>query len=426
MKKTLLCLAAVLLLGAGCTSSFPFFTLAQQTQVPSPSPTEVTPTPTSTPPTVPAGWRTYENVLHGFSFSYPEGAVWNMGGYNLDDTPASFDLGTQVTATSVQSVPTTELAVRIIPASDPRIKNCFFSESRWPEDANGIVTSHLTLGGRDVCLAVEQDAGAGNYYSSYAYTIAHGDEYIVLNFVVHSVNCLNYEDPATQCVAFDEARDTKGFADIVGTLGFTGNAPKTQLDISLFKETTKEDKTKVREISLSYPHLDGYSDATVQAAFNTLVDAKVNATVAQFKTDAGEVSAEELDSALGPWTLFLDYQVYPAPKGRVSLGIRPEQLAIVAEGAAPSVGVVNSTRMRTPVAVRSTMNSESPYASIFGRWWALCASSTARSCRSKHCCTRCIRASSGSYRPSHTKVPSRRSICGISSSLMSPSRRPSA
>mgnify|MGYP000617893958 FL=1 len=57
----------------------------------------------------------------------------------------------------------------------------------------------------------------------------------------------------------------------------------------------------------------------MQATFNTLVDAKVNATVAQFKTDAGEVSADELDSALGPWTLFLDYQVYPAPKGRVSV-----------------------------------------------------------------------------------------------------------
>lgn len=314
MKKISLGIIALLLLGAGCPS-LPW--MPQTSTQPTPTPSEQVPTNPSIPKP-PTGWETYENVVHGFAFSYPQDAIWGMGGYTLDDTVASFDLGTKVASTTAQSVPTTELSIRTISAVDQRIKDCFFSESRWPEEATGIKTSHLMIGGRDVCLTVEQDAGAGNYYSSYAYSVKHDDEFIVFNFVVHSVNCLNYEDPATQCVAFDEARDTKGFDEIVGTLGFT--APKeASIDLTLFEQITKNDNTSVRQIDLTYVHLNAYGENGVQEEFNRLMDEKIQKIVAQFKDDAGEVSAEELGSAAGPWTLSLQTYQYPAPHNRVSV-----------------------------------------------------------------------------------------------------------
>lgn len=315
MKKFSFGIIALLLMGAGCPS-LPWMS---QTQTP---PAHIPPSDAPTTPSIPKapeGWQTYENVVHGFVFSYPGDVAWGVGGYNLSDTVASFDLGTQVSSTSAESVPTTELAIRTIPATDSRIRDCFFSESRWPDEANGIKTSHVTIGGRDVCLAVEQDAGAGNYYSSYAYGVKHDDEVIVLNFVVHSVNCLNYENPATQCVAFDEARDTKGFEEIVGTLGFTDDHKQASIDLSLFEQISKTDDTNVRQIGLTYAHLNAYENAAVQREFNRLVDEEVQKIVAQFKEDAGDVSAEDLGSAAGPWTLSLDTYQYAAPNNRVSV-----------------------------------------------------------------------------------------------------------
>src|SRR5579875_2000818 len=76
--------------------------------------------------------------------------------------------------------------------------------------------------------------------------------------------------------------------------------------------------------------------------------------------------------------------------------------------------------------VCTTMNSESPSLSILVRWCAVCASSTASSCRLNSSCIFSSNASSGSTRPTHTKPSgcARKSL--ISSSVMSRSLRPSA
>ncbi|MEO5927883.1 MAG: DUF3298 domain-containing protein [Patescibacteria group bacterium] len=314
MKKLSFGIIAMLLLGAGCPVALPWVHPETQTAV---TPSDAAQSPSI--PKAPNGWRTYENVVRGFLFSYPEQATWNMGGYNLEDTVASFDLGSQVTSMTAQSVPTTELAVRVIPTTDLRIKDCFFSESRWPEEATGIQTTHVSLGGRDVCLTVESDAGAGNYYSSYAYSVINGNEVIILDFVVHSVNCLNYEDPESQCVAFDETRDTKEFEGIVGTLGFTGEPEASAIDMTLFEQISKTDNTSARQISLTYPHLSTYPDNAAQTEFNRLVDEHVSKAVAQFKKDVGDSSPEEIGSASGPWYLAIDAHTFAAPKGRVSV-----------------------------------------------------------------------------------------------------------
>lgn len=75
----------------------------------------------------------------------------------------------------------------------------------------------LTLNGIAFCLNVEQDAAAEDYYNSFDYATKVGGAYAVFEFIVHSVNCLNYPQPATQCAAFDETRDTADFQGIAAT-----------------------------------------------------------------------------------------------------------------------------------------------------------------------------------------------------------------
>src|SRR6476619_1375535 len=54
-----------------------------------------------------------------------------------------------------------------------------------------------------------------------------------------------------------------------------------------------------------------------------------------------------------------------------------------------------------------TQNSESPYSSIFGRWWPWLASSTASGCRPNSSCISSSSASFGSFIATHTKVSGR-------------------
>jgi hypothetical protein len=268
-----------------------------------------------------AGWNEYENVLRGIAFRYPPSGVW-MDDQTMDvESVAAFDLGTQATSTTAISVPTTALYVRVLSQDDVRLKGCFFSEAGWSEERIGVTTATRSLGGREVCIASEQDAAAGNRYASYAYATRRGSEVIILNFVVHSVNCENYSNPSVDCVAFDEERDTRGFDDIVSTLRFTDPAPGVRIDPALFKEKLMQKKTRFYELNVSSPHLEGFDDAQTEAVFNRLIAERVQARIDGFLKDAAEY-ADEGTATGDPWMLYEDFTVYPAPYGRVSIVMR--------------------------------------------------------------------------------------------------------
>lgn len=129
----------------------------------------------------------------------------------------SVDLGrTATTNTQAISIPDRQLHVRIVTENDKQIKNCFYSDGGWTDDYNPSQT-HTTINGQDICVTTESDVGAGNYYHTYNYSALINNHYVVMSFIVHSVNCMNYDNPSVQCVDFDESRDTAIFKDIMNT-----------------------------------------------------------------------------------------------------------------------------------------------------------------------------------------------------------------
>lgn len=308
MRSAFLILLLTLLLGAGCRHFSPS---------PASTPTSTSEVPVVSPVSGPNGWKIYENVLEGFAFHYPPDAIWMDGGTVDTDSIATIDLGTRVASTSAISVPTTMLYVRILSATDPRMQNGYLSEAGWSDDAERVATSEKRIGNHTVYLASEQDAAAGSRYASYAYAIPHDDEFVILNFIVHSVNCQNYDDP-TQCVSFDEERDTSGFEEIIETLQFTERAVGTKIDAHLFVTEIITEKTAQREIEVSYPRLEGFADAAAQTAFNEIMHERVATSVAAFRASVDEESIE-WDPGMSAWTFYGDYRVYPGAYGRFSV-----------------------------------------------------------------------------------------------------------
>lgn len=162
-----------------------------------------------------AGWGIYADNQLKFEFKYPPTAAEKFQ-KDFPEDVVEINLGETATpSTNEQTVPKAMLRVLAIPSNDSRIKNCFFSDQGWQQrQPTGTKT---TIDGHEFCISKESDAGAGNFYNSTIYTVKHGQGYLVFLFVVHSLNCMNFPDPATQCLPFNEARDTAQFKGIIET-----------------------------------------------------------------------------------------------------------------------------------------------------------------------------------------------------------------
>ncbi|MFZ2804414.1 MAG: hypothetical protein WA001_04275 [Patescibacteria group bacterium] len=206
MKKSFFVFGfALALFGAGCAWN-PF---AQ----PAPSPSGAA----SSTATGQTAWQAFSTSTVPFTFSYPPYAKVLPEADRAPDDVFALDLGSRVASSSAQSVPEAQLHVKLLQATDPDMKNCFYSESGWPSGFAPTSSQHVTLNGAAFCLTVDEDAGAGNYYNSTDYATQVGSGYVVFEFVVHSVDCQNYPNPSAQCVAFDELRDTADFKSIIQT-----------------------------------------------------------------------------------------------------------------------------------------------------------------------------------------------------------------
>lgn len=130
------------------------------------------------------------------------------------------DMGTAVLDPGDRAVPTRSLRVFTLRAEDKRIKDCAFSETGWQSGKIQNVQKNLSYGTfpSKFCRTSEADAAMGNRYAIHSFATRVGDQYLVMEFLVHSVACENYEKPAEQCVAYDEKRDTALFAEVLGQL----------------------------------------------------------------------------------------------------------------------------------------------------------------------------------------------------------------
>lgn len=211
MKNFFPLIVLVLLLGAGC---------AQNPVTPS-SRVESTSTSGEVVSRVPDFWNDV-NVSVGevtVRFSFP-------GSFTTVDMIGSgqvlnADLGTAVENPGERSVPGRSLRMFVIDGTDERIKNCAFSELGWDAGQSPSIQKDLTFGtdsGLTFCGSRQNEGAAGNRYATYAYSAPVSGRVLVFEFTVHSVVCENFERPEEECVAFDEARDTVIFAEILSKI----------------------------------------------------------------------------------------------------------------------------------------------------------------------------------------------------------------
>lgn len=201
-------LASLILLGAGCSTTQRLQTIKAPEKI------------VTRIQGVPEHWSQV-SVAMGTStvkIAYP-GFLNPIEGSNANQVVQA-DMGTAVLEPRDLAVPTRSLRVYVLRAGDKRIKDCAFSETGWSSGKTQKINKGLTFGvfPKSFCQTSESDAALGNRYNFHSFATQIGGQTLVLEFVVHSVACENYEKPSEQCVAYDEKRDTALFAEILGQL----------------------------------------------------------------------------------------------------------------------------------------------------------------------------------------------------------------
>lgn len=315
MKQLSLLIVGLALFGAGCWA---------QPQV-SVTPPSQTVTTTQGQPQQPNGWLTYKNAQQGIEFKYPASAKDVTTSTNETYVPkviVSFDLGKTVDDPEAKSVPETRLDVLKVkgdvktPEGKPVINDGFYYEFGWTPQLD-LKVGRKTIGNYELGRSTYTDAGAGNLYSTYAYTYPLGNnEFILFRFVIHSVNCDNYAGTGFKCLAFDEARDIKVPEQIMATLKLT---PAVAAAYN-FTDGSVTAKTKYYEIKVKYPVIAG-GDAAVTKVANDKIENFIDSEVAQFKKDA---QAAVDYPGPGPWYLNYYYDIPYNKNGLVSLVLQKE------------------------------------------------------------------------------------------------------
>ncbi|MDD5726485.1 MAG: DUF4163 domain-containing protein, partial [Patescibacteria group bacterium] len=271
-------------------------------------------------------WLAYQNTQEGFSFNYPANAKNVTAATNEtynDKVIVSFDLGQTVNDPEAKSVPETRLDVLKVKGDlktqegQPMINDGFYYEFGWNPQVD-IKVGRKTIGRYELGRSTYTDAGAGNLYTTYAYTYPLGNnEFILFRFVIHSVNCANYEGTGFKCLAFDEARDIKVPEQIMTTLKLNQAAkvPYTFTDGNITA------KTKYYEIKVSYPVMTG-GEAAVAKVANDKIEGFIDAEVAQFKKDA---QAAVDYPGPGPWYLNYYYNIPYSKNGLISIVLQKEE-----------------------------------------------------------------------------------------------------
>lgn len=315
MKHLSILIVGLALFGAGCWA---------QPQTPVTPPTQTATTTQNQPPQA-NGWLTYKNSQQGLEFKYPASAQDVTVSTNetyTDKVIVSYDLGKTVDDPVAKSVPETRLEVSKVkddiktPEGKPVINDGFYYEFGWTPQLD-IKTQRATIGSYELGRSTYTDAGAGNLYTTYAYTYPLGNhEFILFKFIIHSVNCGNYEGTGFKCLAFDEARDIKVPEQIMATLKLT---PAAAVAYS-FTDGSVTAKTKYYEIKVNYPVMAG-GDAAVIKTANDKIEGFIDAEVAQFKKD----SQAAVDyPGPGPWYLNYYYDIPYNKNGLISIVLQRE------------------------------------------------------------------------------------------------------
>ncbi|MBP7005549.1 hypothetical protein KBB27_00280 [Patescibacteria group bacterium] len=235
MKRTLLLVPLVMFaaLGAGCsfTSDDVPGNVNTTTTIPTPVVTTTVPTTTSTTPTATSTnvgggsatstlvdgrqeeWR--ESLFSEFVFFYPGTSTHidpESPEAKKDGLVTQIELPTAVENPGTRDVPKTILRV---------YRRALMTRCDASATGRAGVTEVHSIGnayGVMFCAWSSSEGAAGNLYNTHEYRVNMGNGSYVFTFVTHSVQCANYPDPAAQCVAYSEERDTEIFNKILGTV----------------------------------------------------------------------------------------------------------------------------------------------------------------------------------------------------------------
>lgn len=303
MKHLLPALLAIACFGFGCRGASPSVPVPPSAQPPVPSQeTEI-----------PDDWKTLIDTRRGYEFSIPATAKVATTTDAFPDDVFMVELGETTTHPTAKSIPDLTLHVLRIAPGDPRLDDCYYADGGWANEGDPGFRDRRSVGAREYCLAVQADAAAGNRYTSYNYAVPHRGAYLIFRFIVHSVECGNYEDPKRDCVPFDEPRDTRLIPDVLKTLELD---PGDWAGLSVRLERITDDTPRLK-IDVEYPVIEGTLDDGLRAA-NEEARRIAETMVAQFRTSAED--ADEPDA--GPWTFDLAGEVSFLSRDIVSVVFR--------------------------------------------------------------------------------------------------------
>lgn len=221
MKKLLAISLSLVLLGQGCLPRFGTPEAPIPTPLPRPTePIETTPATTTTEVTVsvPDGWSRFEHDgVPNFSFYYPGSRDESAFGLDRGEL-ALFNLPSNAVVTTQRFFPNRTMTVTIFPETSPYVNGCYYNlmgaETTRESQEN---LAPVRLNDRTWCVSKSEEGAAGNFYHQTGYATNIGTQVVVFHFTVHSTNCGATEDPARDCIGFDEVRDTQDFREIVNT-----------------------------------------------------------------------------------------------------------------------------------------------------------------------------------------------------------------
>jgi hypothetical protein len=170
------------------------------------TPQTPTDTPTPVPPCPPAvlpipDWSVYCNETFGFYAQYPADAVPGDTDFNYIRIDLPF-------------VPDTNLHEKYVEIIVQETSGACTSPLTSGYPPESVQSENVVINGINFVKQSGSDAGAGNYWQWFAYTAGRGRLCVSFDFVLHSVQALNYPTPPPE---FDLAAESAIFEEISGS-----------------------------------------------------------------------------------------------------------------------------------------------------------------------------------------------------------------
>ncbi len=221
MKKLFTFSLSLILLGQGCLPAFGPSDNPTPTLLPKKAETiETTPAATKTEMVVvaPDDWTKYEHSgIPNFSFYYPGTQSVDTMGMDRGEL-AAFNLPSNAVVTTQKSFPNRSMTVTIFSEDSEYINGCYYNihgEATTRDSQENLPP--IRINDRTWCISESEENAAGNQFNQTAYATNIGTQLVVFHFSVRSSSCEAYDNPAADCIAYDEVRDSSDFREIIKT-----------------------------------------------------------------------------------------------------------------------------------------------------------------------------------------------------------------